>query len=102
VVSGGDYRQAVLGGVNYGRDADSIATMAGAISGALHGMAAIPPDWADGVAGGSRLDLQAGGRTMAAVAREVFARDQERFSARAAAFTTLTAARPASLARDGA
>ena len=91
VVSGGEFRQAVLGGVNYGRDADSIATMAGAISGALHGMEAIPPEWAAGVAEGSRLDLQAGGRTMAAVAREVFTRDQERFCARAAAFTALTA-----------
>ena len=97
VVSGGEFRQAVLGGVNYGRDADSIATMAGAISGALHGMEAIPPEWAAGVAEGSRLDLQAGGRTMAAVAREVFTRDQERFCARAAAFTALTASSSPSL-----
>jgi hypothetical protein len=65
--------------------------MAGAISGALHGMESIPPEWAAGVAEGSRLDLQAGGRTMAAVTREVFARDQERFAARTAAFTALTA-----------
>jgi ADP-ribosylglycohydrolase len=91
VVSGGDYRQAVLGAVNYGRDSDSIATMAGAISGALHGRAAIPPEWAAGVAEGSRLDLEAGGRTMAAVAREVFDRDQERFAARATAFGALAA-----------
>ena len=54
-------------------------------------MESIPPEWAAGVAEGSRLDLEANGRTMAAVAREVFAHDQERFSARAAAFTTLTA-----------
>ena len=32
---GGDYRHAVLGSVNYGRDCDSIATMAGALAGAL-------------------------------------------------------------------
>ena len=32
VATGGDYREAVLGGVNYGRDCDSIATMAGAIT----------------------------------------------------------------------
>ncbi len=36
-------RDAVLGGVNYGRDADSIATMAGAITGALGGAAVVPP-----------------------------------------------------------
>ena len=34
---GGDYRHAVLGSVNYGRDCDSIATMSGALAGALHG-----------------------------------------------------------------
>ena len=71
--------------------------MAGAISGVLHGMESIPPEWAAGVAEGSRLDLQAGGRTMAAVAREVFARDQERFAARTAAFTALTASSGPSL-----
>ena len=37
LVAGGDFRAAVLGAVNYGRDADSIATMAGAICGALGG-----------------------------------------------------------------
>ena len=89
VAAGGDYRTAVLGGVNYGRDADSIATMAGAISGALHGPDAIPADWAAGVARGSRLDLHATGRTMAAVAREIFDRDQERCATRAAGRATL-------------
>ena len=42
LVAGGDYRDAVLGGVNYGRDSDSIATMAGAITGALGGAGAVP------------------------------------------------------------
>ena len=42
VVAGGDYRDAVLGAVNYGRDSDSIATMAGAITGALGGAAVRP------------------------------------------------------------
>src|SRR5690606_17701071 len=43
----GDWRDAVLGGVNYGRDADSIASMAGAITGALHGPSAIPGELAE-------------------------------------------------------
>jgi ADP-ribosylglycohydrolase len=89
VVADGDYRGAVLGGVNYGRDSDSIATMAGAISGALHGFTAIPAEWAAGVAEGSRLDLRANGITMAAVARQVFERDQRRLAARADAFARL-------------
>ncbi|MGH2544969.1 MAG: ADP-ribosylglycohydrolase family protein, partial [Ardenticatenaceae bacterium] len=42
VMNQGDFRQVVLGAANYGRDADSIAGMAGAICGALHGLSALP------------------------------------------------------------
>ncbi|TWV33150.1 ADP-ribosylglycohydrolase family protein [Streptomyces misionensis] len=87
VVSGGDYRQAVLGSVNYGRDCDSIATMAGALAGALG--APVPEDWARTVAEASRLDLERPARTLADVAREIFARDAERHRARERAFVTL-------------
>jgi ADP-ribosylglycohydrolase len=45
VAAGGDLRQAIIGCVNYGRDNDSYATVAGAIVGALHGTKAIPADW---------------------------------------------------------
>lgn len=41
----GDYVDAVLGGVNVGRDADTIAAMAGGMAGALHGAQAVPPPW---------------------------------------------------------
>jgi ADP-ribosylglycohydrolase len=88
-IAHGDYRTAVLGGVNYGRDSDSIATMAGAIAGALHGMDAIPDTWAAAVAESSRIDLGAGGRTMAAVAREVFDADQRKLQAHADAVAKL-------------
>jgi ADP-ribosylglycohydrolase len=44
-VAEGDYVNAVLGGVNIGRDADTIAAMAGAIAGALHGYSGIPSNW---------------------------------------------------------
>jgi ADP-ribosylglycohydrolase len=87
LVADGDFRPAVLGSVNYGRDADSIATMAGAITGALGGLAAIPPEWHEEVARASRLDLAAVGATMAAVAREIHELDRARFAARAAAIT---------------
>ena len=82
IVAGGDFRAAVLGSVNYGRDADSIATMAGAITGALGGHAAVPADWHEQVAAASRLDLTAVGRTMADVAREIHELDRARFAAR--------------------
>jgi ADP-ribosylglycohydrolase len=96
VVADGGYREAVLGGVNYGRDSDSIATMAGAISGAMHGLSAIPEDWVADVADGSRIDLHAPGQTMAAVAREVFARDLARERGQSAAFAALC--QPAAMA----
>ncbi len=41
----GDLPQALIGCVNYGRDNDSYAAVAGAIAGALHGVQAIPADW---------------------------------------------------------
>lgn len=88
-VAGGDYREAVLGAVNYGRDSDSIATMAGAICGALGGSAAVPPEWVEQVSTASRLDFREPADTMAAVAREIWARDDERARARASAFATL-------------
>ena len=62
LVADGDYSEAVLGGVNYGRDSDSIATMAGAITGALGGLGAVPKDWVDEVAVASRIDLAGPGR----------------------------------------
>ncbi len=43
------------GAVNYGRDCDSIATMAGALAGALG--SPVPEDWSKTVAEASRLDL---------------------------------------------
>ncbi|MEU4498142.1 ADP-ribosylglycohydrolase family protein [Streptomyces sp. NBC_00210] len=90
VVGGGDYRRTVLGAVNYGRDCDSIATMAGAIAGALHGEAAVPEEWAKTVAEASRIDLHAPARELAEVTREVFARDTARRRSHESAFALLT------------
>ncbi|CAM5717242.1 ADP-ribosylglycohydrolase OS=Streptomyces microflavus OX=1919 GN=Smic_17570 PE=4 SV=1 [Streptomyces microflavus] len=42
----GDFRTAVLTAVNMGRDADTTAAVAGSLAGALHGVGAIPPEWA--------------------------------------------------------
>ncbi|MFJ6983530.1 MULTISPECIES: ADP-ribosylglycohydrolase family protein [unclassified Streptomyces] len=87
VVSGGDLRHAVLGAVNYGRDCDSIATMAGAITGALG--SPVPDAWSKPVADASRLDLWAPATALAGVAREVFAKDTARRRAREEAFARL-------------
>jgi ADP-ribosylglycohydrolase len=87
LVGGGDYRHVVLGAVNYGRDCDSIATMAGALAGALG--SPVPEDWAKTVAEASRLDLWEPARTLTEVAREVFERDVRRRRAHERAFTAL-------------
>ncbi|MFE5539529.1 ADP-ribosylglycohydrolase family protein [Streptomyces sp. NPDC056492] len=93
VVSDGAYEGSVLGAVNYGRDCDSIATMAGAIAGALAGASAVPPAWAKEVAEASRLDLHAPATALAAVAREVFAQDRDRRRAHEAAFASIAGPR---------
>jgi ADP-ribosylglycohydrolase len=45
----GDPRQTILFGANFGRDADTIASMAGAIAGAFRGTSAFPPEWIEKV-----------------------------------------------------
>ncbi|SDH28713.1 ADP-ribosylglycohydrolase [Sinosporangium album] len=45
----GRFLDVVLGGVNIGRDSDTIAAMTGAMAGALHGASAIPAAWRDQV-----------------------------------------------------
>ncbi|MDQ3526694.1 MAG: ADP-ribosylglycohydrolase family protein [Actinomycetota bacterium] len=82
LVARGDFEAAVLGGVNYGRDADSIASMAGAICGALGGSSTVRSDWSARIAEASRTPLEPAGDTIAEVAREVFAKDAERCRAR--------------------
>jgi ADP-ribosylglycohydrolase len=44
-LSGGDVNKAIEYGANFGRDADTIATMAGAVGGAFAGMDALRPQW---------------------------------------------------------
>ncbi|MFB7266329.1 ADP-ribosylglycohydrolase family protein [Streptomyces nojiriensis] len=93
LVADGRYETAVLGAVNYGRDCDSIATMAGAIAGALGGEAVVPAAWAKQVAEASRLDLHAPADALAAVAREIFALDRSRRRSHESVFTALAGPR---------
>jgi ADP-ribosylglycohydrolase len=91
VVTGGDFADTVLGGVNYGRDSDSIASMGGALAGALGGTSALRSDWVAAVSEASRYDLAEPGRTMAEVAVEIFERDANRHARRTEAMAALTA-----------
>lgn len=87
VVARGNYRNAVLGSVNYGRDCDSIATMAGALAGALG--SPVPEEWAKTVSEASRLDLVTPARTLTEVTREIFLADVRERRAHEAAFTAI-------------
>ena len=89
--TGGDYGETVLGGVNYGRDSDSIASMGGALAGALAGADAVPRDWLEDVSKASRIDVEEAGREMATVAVEIYDKDVRRHEERARAMEGLTA-----------
>jgi ADP-ribosylglycohydrolase len=58
-VAEGDPRETILGCANFGRDADTIATIGGAIAGALRGASAIPADWIAAVCAASPVDQDA-------------------------------------------
>ncbi|MFI2703118.1 ADP-ribosylglycohydrolase family protein [Cellulosimicrobium composti] len=78
----GDFRGAVLGAVNYGRDADSIAVMAGAVCAGLGGTAVVPDEWLDAIEEASRMDIRETGRLMASAAADILRADRERATAR--------------------
>jgi len=86
---GGDFRSSVLAAVNYGRDADSIACMAGAIAAGLNGSDAVPIEWLDAVEKGSRMDIRGAGHLMGKVAEEIAAKDVQRADARRARLASL-------------
>lgn len=94
LVARGQYLDAVFGAVNYGRDADSIATMAGAIAGAIGGVAAVPADLRAKVSRASRLDIEEPGLVLAAVAAELHEQRVTRAAQRSADFSRLTAPEP--------
>lgn len=83
VVGKGDFRKSVLGGVNYGRDSDSIATMSGSIAGGLNGIENIPSDWLSEIEKASRRNFSESADKIAAVAREIGAKDAAKIKATA-------------------
>ena len=48
-LAGGDPQRAIFYGANFGRDADTIASMAGALAGAYRGVGALPDEWVEKV-----------------------------------------------------
>ncbi len=60
----GDPEQTIIYGANFGRDADTIASMAGAIAGAYAGAGALPEPWWDKVKTESPRDHSAVARSL--------------------------------------
>ena len=87
----GDFRGSVLAAVNYGRDADSIAVMAGAICAGLGGTDVVPAEWVDAIGDASRTDLRETGRLLGSAAADILRADRERALARLTALDTLAA-----------
>ena len=87
--NGGDFRAAIVDGINSGRDTDSIGVMAGAILGALHGEAVVAPADLDRLNAANRLDLMASADAFAANAAKIIAEDRAAARAREAAFAQL-------------
>lgn len=92
IVADGDVLETILGGVNYGRDADSIAGMGGAIAGALQGRGGVPAELVSAVGTASRIDLEEPGQRLAATTRTIRADDHAQHLAHTAAFDQLVRA----------
>lgn len=90
LIADGDWRDTVLGAVNYGRDSDSIATMGGALAGALGGREAVPTDLVEAVSTASRLDLIGPARRLVEVTQRIREADRQRNDRITAAFQRLS------------
>jgi ADP-ribosylglycohydrolase len=74
-LAGGDPRQAICYGANFGRDTDTIACMAGSIAGALAGASGFPEAWLAKVARNASRDQVALARTLLDIGRRKAARE---------------------------
>ncbi len=72
----GDVRRSIITAVNYGRDSDSIASMAGAIAAALQGPGSVPPEWIDEITLASKIDLDEYATLLADAAEDILAADR--------------------------
>ena len=80
VIAGGDFRTAVLGAANYGRDADSIAGMAGAISGAIAGRRTLPPNLLARVVDANEMPFDETAAALFGLFTRLYRRERERFA----------------------
>ncbi|WP_343715202.1 ADP-ribosylglycohydrolase family protein [Inquilinus sp.] len=91
LIHDGDFRAAIVDGVNSGRDTDSIGCMAGAILGAMQGEAVIEPADRDLLDRANRFDLAAEADRFHQAASAILAADLDRTRRRDAQRLALTA-----------
>jgi ADP-ribosylglycohydrolase len=89
LLSDGGFRQAIVDGINSGRDTDSIGVMAGAILGAMHGEVVIEQADLDRLNTANRLDLMAEADAFADTAARIIGADRLAAQQRAQALTLL-------------
>ena len=77
IVADGEFRRAILDGVNSGRDTDSIGVMAGAILGAMHGEDVIDTEDADQLDKINKLDLNAETSAFVLTSQNIIKADDE-------------------------
>lgn len=67
-VAGGDVEKTLIYGANFGRNTDTIASVAGAVAGALQGVDGMPQDWVDKVRKVAAVDQEQLAEQLAACA----------------------------------
>jgi ADP-ribosylglycohydrolase len=82
---GGDFGKTLKAGVFYGRDCDSIASMAAMLHGALFGISALPTHLCTAVDTANRRDFAAQAREFSGVVTVILAKDEARIASRLAA-----------------
>ncbi len=88
----GDLMGAVLGAVNYGRDSDSIASMAGSLAAGIGGGEVVPAALLAEIATASRVDFDEYATLLADVAEEIVEGDRVRAEAELRRVATLQGA----------
>lgn len=74
----GDPVESICAGAEYGEDADSIAAMAGSLSGALRGWEALPESWREETCRRNRRDFAGMARDFTGVILRICERDMDR------------------------
>jgi len=77
----GDPERSILWGANFGRDADTIATMIGGVVGALHGASGLPASWVTKVEANPDVGYRDTTRRLAIVVRNRLEGSRERAAA---------------------